>query len=128
MLRQVSNAVDTWLIRRAEAPSRVADFMTFITEADRTLFGSQYGMPERTGILPISLSRGEPDMQAENPSNTSNVVPKILFTAHFGFEPNQGALRDFAEVARLFEAQRGPDGARAEFVVAGARAAEMASA
>ncbi len=128
VLRQVSNAVDTWLIRRTEAPSRVADFMTFITEADRTLFGSQYGMPKRTGILPISLARGEPDMQVANRSNTSNVVPKILFTAHFGFEPNQGALRDFAEVARLFDAQSGPDGVRAEFVVAGARAAEMASA
>lgn len=122
VLRQVSNAVDTWLIRRAEGPARTANFMTFITEADRTLFGSEYGMPERTDILPISLSRGESDVQ---PTTAPIDAPRILFTAHFGFEPNQGALRDFAEVARLFAEQ---STLRAEFVVAGARAAEMAAA
>lgn len=121
VLRQVSNALDTWLIRRAEAPGHLADFMTFITEADRTLFGSHYGTPARTGILPISLTRGEPDMQA---GDVATRVPKILFTAHFGFEPNQTALRDFAEVARLFQAQ---SDIPAEFIVAGARAAEMAA-
>ena len=121
VLRQVSNALDTWLIRRAEAPGRLADFMTFITEADRTLFGNHYGTPARTGILPISLIRGEPDMAA---CNVPTRVPKILFTAHFGFEPNQSALRDFAEVARLFQEQFD---VQAEFIVAGARAAEMAA-
>jgi len=120
VLRQVSNALDTWLIRRAEAPCRAADFMTFITDADRKLFDTQYGIPARTGILPISLTRGEPDVRAANVTNT---VPKVLFTAHFGFGPNQTALRDFGEVARLFGEQ---SDMQVEFIVAGARAAEMA--
>lgn len=121
VLRQVSNAIDTWLIRRAEAPSRFADFVTFITEADRALFDRQYGTPGRTGILPISLPPGE---SGEAGAGGASSIPKILFTAHFGFEPNQSALRDFAEVARLFF--RISD-VRADFVVAGARAAEMAA-
>ncbi|CAN7450029.1 glycosyltransferase [Cupriavidus necator] len=121
MLRQVSNALDTWLIRHAEAPCRSADFMTFITEADRTLFDSHYGMPARTNILPISLSRGEPDTQR---LADSTARPQILFTAHFGFAPNQTALRHFAEVAKAFnESAETPP----QFVVAGARAAEMAA-
>jgi len=121
VLRQVSNALDTWLIRRAEAPCRTADFMTFITDADRKSFDKQYGIPTHTGILPISLNLGKPDAQAANVSKT---VPKILFTAHFGFEPNQTALRDFADVARLFGEQ---SEVQTEFIIAGARAAEMAA-
>lgn len=119
VLRQVSQAVDLWLIHRAEAPCRSADFMTFITEADRTLFARHFGQPARTGVLPISLP----------PGDTSNArpgdVPQILFTAHFGFAPNQTALRHFAEVASQY---RQIGGTQAEFVAAGARAAEMAAA
>jgi len=121
VLRQVSNAFDTFLIRRAEAPSCDANFMSFITEADCKLFRSRYGAPAKTGVLPISLPRG----RVETAARSNQGAPRILFTAHFGFEPNQHALRDFAEVARLYNAQ---SDTRAEFVVAGARAGEMAAA
>lgn len=120
VLRQVSNAFDTWLIRRAEAPGRLADFMTFITEVDQKLFAKHYGVPERTGILPISLPRG----QAFPPSSSPDAGARILFTAHFGFEPNQAALRHFAEVAHLV---RERSDLPVEFVVAGARAKQMAA-
>lgn len=120
LLQRVCNALDTQLIRRSEAPSRSADFMTFITEADRTLFASEYGIPTRTGILPISLSRGVLDM---NGRVDTDRIAQVLFTAHFGFAPNQTALRHFAEVAKAFT---GSSGLAVQFVVAGARAAEMA--
>lgn len=119
LLQRVSTAFDTGLIRRAEAPCRSADFMSFITEADRALFASEYGIPARTGILPISLSRSEPDEAV-----THSARPQVLFTAHFGFAPNQTALRDFAETAKAFGNGRAE---AVEFVVAGARAAEMAA-
>lgn len=122
LLQRVSNAIDTWLIRRAEAPCRAADLMTFITEADRSLFATRYGTPEHTGILPISLAPGQSAMRD---GTSPGVAPRILFTAHFGFAPNQTALQHFAEVAKRFhEISDTP----AEFVVAGARAAEMAAA
>ena len=120
MLRRVSNAIDTWLIRRAEAPSHAADFMTFITEADRKLFGEHYATPDRSAILPISLRRGVPSSAPQSPHATV----RILFTAHFGFEPNQAALGHFAEVARLF---RKRSDRPVEFIVAGARAAQAAA-
>ncbi|MEM5427368.1 glycosyltransferase [Cupriavidus oxalaticus] len=119
LLQRVCDALDTQLIRHAEAPSRSADFMTFITEADRSLFASEYGIPARTGILPISLSRGVPDMIG---GADTDRPAQVLFTAHFGFAPNQTALRHFAEVAKTFT----DSGSTVQFVVAGARAAEMA--
>ena len=119
VLRQVSQAVDLWLIHRAEAPCRSADFMTFITEADRTLFANHFGHPARTGVLPISLSPGDTSARG-----ASGDVPQILFTAHFGFAPNQTALRHFADVAARY---REIGGRPATFVAAGARAAEMAA-
>ncbi|MNT29851.1 hypothetical protein D3C72_1656130 [compost metagenome] len=78
-------------------------------------------MPARTGILPISLSRGEPDAQR---LVDSAAHPQILFTAHFGFAPNQTALHHFAEVANAFKESADTP---VQFVVAGARAAEMAA-
>ncbi|PWK38297.1 glycosyltransferase [Cupriavidus plantarum] len=121
VLRQVSQAVDYRLICRAEAPSRTADFMTFITEADRTLFAQHFGQPARTGVLPISLAAG--DTSAAQPGGP----PQVLFTAHFGFAPNQTALRHFAGVAARYREIGETAVEPVEFVVAGARAAEMAA-
>ncbi len=56
VLRQVSQAVGFVAHSPlAEGACRSADFMTFITEADRTLFANHFGHPARTGVLPISL-------------------------------------------------------------------------
>lgn len=119
-LQRAMNAIDTWLIRRAETPCRTADLMTFITESDRLLFTEHYGAPERTGILPISLPSNQRDTSSATPRETT---PRILFTAHFGFAPNQSALKHFAAVAERFSKI---SDSPAEFVVAGARAAEIA--
>lgn len=127
VLRQVSNAIDTWLIRRAEMPGYLADFMTFITEADRKLFATHYEVPARTAILPISLPRGQlssPASVTAIPAASDQTTVRVLFTAHFGFEPNQAALHHFAEVASLF---RKLSDQPVDFVVAGARAAQMAA-
>jgi glycosyltransferase involved in cell wall biosynthesis len=126
-LQKLTAAIDTWLIQRSEAPCQHADFMTFITEADRILFQRLYGLPPRTGVLPISLPRGEVPLQR---TATPHPVRKVLFTAHFGFAPNRTALAHFAETAALFRTMPTTAGQGAmpvEFVVAGAKAAEMAA-
>jgi len=122
MLRKVTNDLETWIIRRNEALASAADLMTFITEADRTLFSECYGAPRRDGILPIALPRGNAIAGGEG--SQQGRPARVLFTAHFGFAPNKKALENFAEVARKF---RLLSPLPVEFVAAGAKAAEAAA-
>ncbi|NOV25075.1 glycosyltransferase family 1 protein [Cupriavidus necator] len=119
--QRIINALETWIIGRAEAMCLKADFVTFITEADQQLFQSEYGAIKRSMVLPITVPRGECTAMRRAGSPVT-----ILFTGHFGFAPNQKAVADFATVARLFKTRH--PGTSVRFVAAGAHAAAAASA
>jgi len=123
MLQHVTNALETWIIGRAEAMCREADFVTYITEADRQLFQETYGTVSASMVLPITLPRGARGPAAR--AWTRGAPATVLFTGHFGFAPNRKALEDFATAAHLFAGRNA--GVEVRFVAAGAQAATAGS-
>lgn len=106
-------------IRRAERRSLRADAVTFITRTDRTLFESCYGRPKVSEILPITVKSVAAASATQNPERQPGGTGYVLFTGHFGFQPNIDSLKVLLEVARSINQNRDP-ASRIEFVVAGA--------
>lgn len=78
---------------------RCANVCTFITEADRSYFVNIYGeKPCPSVVIPVSL----PDCAAPVSAPLPCREPlRVLFTASFLFPPNQTAMREVVEVARI---------------------------
>ena len=100
IIKKFSNFVEVKIIQRSEKMSAHADFLTFITKKDRVMFESLYGLPEMSGILPVSISRTISKRLFKADKYKDNI--SIIFTGHFGFAPNRKALSDFISVAREF--------------------------
>lgn len=94
MLRKLERAIDVYEIYAAEQRCLNADFISFITRKDLDVYTARYGAPQVHGILPITV---EPGVQTGHQGGSEQV--RAIFTGHFGFAPNVGALKTFAHVA-----------------------------
>lgn len=102
LLRRLEKAIDVHEIYAAEQRCLNADFISFITRKDLSVFAARYGQPRLHGILPITV---EPGMQASALRGQERI--RAIFTGHFGFAPNVGALETFAQVAASHAARAG---------------------
>lgn len=114
-LSKYSARIEEFEICRAEKASCLADGLTFITHADQSLFEVHYGTHAVTGILPITVSTPV----EKNVTKTGHGRCYVLFTGHFGFQPNVDSLQVLLQVAQQIN-EGVPEGSRVEFVVAGA--------
>ncbi|MCI1228815.1 glycosyltransferase [Kerstersia gyiorum] len=114
-LANLAARLEEFEIRRAEACCLRADAMTFITRADLQLFEASYGRPAVTEILPITVKAAA---VRENAVDTRG-RGYVLFTGHFGFQPNVDSLEVLLQVARVVNEGREP-AAQIAFIVAGA--------
>lgn len=111
---RIQALLEQFEIRRAERYCKYADAVSFITRSDLDLFEKMYGKPVVTAVLPVTVNTALPF----DKNSAIGVSMKVLFTGHFGFQPNIDALQILLKVAETLQSTQ--SNFDVKFVVAGA--------